>query len=115
MEQKEARLAGDYSRSLARQANDMRDVALALESSKVAQSLRVLTKPPSMKHTMRKAGVALILTPDPVTTVAGVALVGASLGMRGGDPASIGTLAREVSLLRSDLEDLSTDLASITI
>ncbi len=113
--QKDAKLTKEYARSLARQANEMRGVATALDDKKVASSLRALTKPPSMKRTMRKVGVALILTPDPVTTAAGVALVGASLGLPGGDPASIGTLAGEAARLRTDLEDLGADLESLSI
>ncbi len=50
--------------------------------------------------------------PDPVTTVAGAAVIAGSFALRGGEPASLKTLADETAEAFSDLRALSLDLAS---
>jgi hypothetical protein len=53
---------------------------------------------------MKKAGVALILAPDPVTGVAGVALVVTSFALKGKEPASLAHLAQEAKKILRDME-----------
>jgi hypothetical protein len=56
---------------------------------------------------MRKAGVALILAPDPFTGVAGVALVASSFVLKSKEPASLGNLASETRRILRDLGSLT--------
>jgi hypothetical protein len=56
---------------------------------------------------MRKAGIALIVTPDPFTSVPGVALLASSLVMKRREPASLGTLARETRKVLREIQSLN--------
>ncbi len=87
-------------------------MASSLTSDEAARSMRDLNHPPSVKKTMRKVGVALAVAPDPLTTVAGVALFAGSFAMRG-EPATLRTLAEELDSQISELSAL--DLGTLTL
>ena len=52
---------------------------------------------------MRKAGIALIAAPDPVTTVAGAGLLASSYALKK-EPASLTNLAMETRKVLRDLQ-----------
>ncbi len=92
--------------SVSRLANDMVHVAGAVDTRPLKRQLRDLTKPPSLSGGMRKAGIALILAPDPITGVPGVALLASSLVMKRGEPASLGSLAQETRRVLREIQSL---------
>jgi len=100
--------------SLSRRSGDATAVTSSLHDPEVSRSLRAVTKPPSMKRTLRTVGVALIITPDPFTTAIGAAMVGASFATRN-EPASLGTLAKETCECFSGLGSIARDLESLSI
>ncbi len=108
----EAALAKAKCESLGRISRDWAGVASSLEAEDSFRSVRDLTHPPSMKKTMRTAGVALAVAPEPFTTVAGVALVAASFAMKD-EPSTLKCIARELGRQTSELSDL--DLGDLTI
>ena len=109
---KGAELAKSRGESLMRISKDWVDVASSLESKKAARSFRDLNHPPAVKKAMRSAGIALAVAPEPVTTVAGVALVAGSLAMKD-EPATLRSMGKE---LESQISELSTSgLKDLTI
>ena len=96
-------LARSKSESLKRVSKDAVDVASSLGSKDTARSLRDLNHPPTMKKAMRSAGIALAAAPEPVTTVAGLALVAGSYAIKK-EPATLNSMMDE---LRHELSELS--------
>ncbi len=109
---REAALARSQCDSLRRISKDWVDVASSLEADELTRSIRDLSHPPSMKKTMRTAGIALAVAPEPFTTVAGVALVAGSFAMRD-EPATLKSIADELSRQMSEISDF--DLGDLTI
>ena len=93
--------------SIARVASERAHVAEAASTSSLKRDLNGLTHPPSLSGNMRKAGVALIVTPDPFTGVPGVALLAASFVAKRKEPANIGDLASETRRVLRDIQSLS--------
>lgn len=93
--------------SFARIAEAKADVAASLETTKVQSHMRGLMKPGSPSSAMKKAGVALIVTPDPITAVPGAALIAASYASKRNDPSSIEDLALETKKILRDIKSLS--------
>ena len=56
---------------------------------------------------MRKAGIALIVTPDPISGVPGVALLTSSFIMKRKEPASLESLAKETRRVLREMQSLS--------
>lgn len=102
-------------RSLARITEDFGRVGSALDSKETSNRLRNVTKPPSLAGTMRKVGIALIVMPDPPTTVAGAALVAGSFVMKGREPASLADLMAEAAKGFGELGSLQFDLSTLSI
>jgi hypothetical protein len=99
--------------SLKRMSRDGVDVSQALDSAETGRDLRRLTHPASLGSTMRKAGIALALAPEPFTTAAGVAMVAGSFVIKRRDPASLGDLAYESARQLGDL--FSVSLADLSL
>jgi hypothetical protein len=55
---------------------------------------------------MRKAGIALVLTPDPISGVPGVALLASSFVMKKREPASLESLAQETRKALQEIRSL---------
>ena len=104
------KLAKARSASLKRDAEDWVRVASSLKSEEGAKRLRDLSHPPHIKKTMRNTGLALAVAPDPVTTVAGVALFAGSFAVRR-EPATLKSVGDELKAQVSELRTLSRDLA----
>ena len=111
---REAELVRAQCSSLRRVSKDWIDVVTSLEAKDAARSVRDLTHPPSVKKTMRAAGIALAVAPEPFTTVAGVALVAGSFAMRG-EPATLQSVAEELRSQMSAISDLNLGDLSISI
>jgi hypothetical protein len=103
---KEKRILRSATDSLSRIAEAKTEVAKGLDATSVARHVQKLTKPNSPSAAMKKAGVALIVAPDPVTGVAGVALVASSFVLKGKEPASLAHLAQEARRVLRDVESI---------
>jgi len=66
-------------------------------------ALRQVAKPNSISKTMRKAGIGLILAPDPITAVPGAILLGASVAMRGKEPLTPVSVFNEARKLLAEI------------
>ncbi len=110
MDSREAALAKARCESLDRISKDWVEAATALEAKDAARSVRDLTHPPSVKKTLRTAGVALAVAPEPFTTVAGVALVAGSFVMKR-EPLTLKSVAEELRCQTSELSGFLKDLA----
>ncbi len=102
-------------RSFGRIADDYSSVAESLDSEETSRAITRVTKPASLTGMMRSTGIALALAPEPVTTVAGVALVAASFAAKGREPASLSTLRDEALAGFDGLESLRDELSSLTL
>lgn len=109
---REAELVRARCNSIRRTSKDWVDVASSLEAKDASRSVRDLTHPPSVKKTMRATGVALAVAPEPITTVAGVALVAGSFAVKG-EPATLKTVAEELRSQMPAVSDL--DLGDLNI
>lgn len=78
-------------------------VAACLGDPETSERLRQVARPNSISRTLRKAGVALILAPDPITAVPGAMMLGASLAARRRDPLSPTSVVEETRKLLSEL------------
>ena len=92
--------------SAKRLAHDCSGVCGSLQSTRVARSLKLVTSPPTLTVALRNTGIALALAPEPVTTVVGIALVGASMGAKSREPSSLTTLRAETSSVLDELKSL---------
>jgi hypothetical protein len=100
-------------RSLQRLAKDYEVIADSIDGEETARSLRRVTHPTTLTGTLRTTGIALAVAPEPFTTVAGVALLGASLATKRREPASLATLQVELTKVMSSIKSISTDLSAL--
>jgi hypothetical protein len=100
---RQARLLKDKAASVARVLKDRGDVAVVLGDKKTTSALKALVKPNSPSKTLRKAGVAFILAPDPVTAVPGLVMLGASFALKNRDPMSVSSLFAEARKLLEEI------------
>jgi len=92
--------------SASRLIRDRAEVAGNINSSQVTKRVESVTNPRSPRSAMRKAGIALIAAPDPVTTVAGAGLLASSYALKK-DPANLANLALETRKILRDLQSFS--------
>ncbi|MDG6899770.1 MAG: hypothetical protein JRN59_04605 [Nitrososphaerota archaeon] len=90
--------------SLVRVAEAKSEVAKKTEASNLARHVEGLTKPKSPSSTMKKAGIALIAAPDPVTGVAGVALLASSFALKNKEPTKIADIATETRKILREIQ-----------
>lgn len=90
--------------SLTRISRAKSEVASGLDASGISRHVGRVTKPGSPGSAMKKAGVALIAAPEPLTGVAGVALVASSLVMKRNEPASLSSVARETRKILREMQ-----------
>ncbi len=55
---------------------------------------------------MKKAGVVLMLSPDPITDIPGVALLASAYLLKKKEPSSVGTLVHEARKILREIESL---------
>jgi hypothetical protein len=97
-----AQLLRSSASSAARILNERTEVAGRLADAGTRDRLRQVVKPNSLSKTMRKAGIALVLAPDPITAVPGAVMLGASLATRGREPLSPASVLSETRKLLSE-------------
>ncbi|MDA4114294.1 MAG: hypothetical protein OK474_09630 [Thaumarchaeota archaeon] len=100
------RLAKARVDAFARASQDRRSVAMSMADSATGEKLRMVVKPPNISGSLRKAGIVLLLTPDPFTAIPGTALLGASYAMKRRQAADLGSLARETARTMQTIRDL---------
>lgn len=82
------------------------DVARTIGSKGVKQTLDRVTKPKSLSGGMRKAGLLLVASPDPITDIPGIALLASSYIVRKREPANLTHLVSEARKLVRDIQSL---------
>jgi len=97
------------TRSLVRTSHDRAQVARSLSTTETKERLGQVVKPNSISRTLRKAGVAVLLSPDPLGPIAdipGAVLLGASYMMKKGEPESAESLLRATRSMLRDLQEI---------
>jgi len=92
--------------SVSRLVDEKVQVASATEASRLKWHFDNVTKPPSLSGGLRKAGIALIVTPDPFTGVPGVAMLASSFVVKRKEPASLSTLGLETRRILREIQSL---------
>ncbi|MDG6914524.1 MAG: hypothetical protein JRN03_02355 [Nitrososphaerota archaeon] len=92
--------------SAVRIAADKKEVAAGLADKRTRDALKQVKRPNSVSGTLRKAGVALILAPDPITAVPGVVMLGASVAAGRKKPLSSDSVYEEAQQIISELDSL---------
>ncbi|MDG6953844.1 MAG: hypothetical protein JRN33_02525 [Nitrososphaerota archaeon] len=100
----EKELLRSTAQSLQRISRSKSEVASGLDSSAISRQVERVTKPGSPGAAMKKAGVALIAAPEPLTGVAGVALVASSFAIKGKEPASLASIAQETRKILREIQ-----------
>jgi len=95
-------MVGAYVRA----SQDKVDAARVISDRTASRAISLAVKPPRVASSLRKAGVLLILTPDPLTAVPGVAMIGASLAMRRREAAGLAELVNETAKTMRDLQSM---------
>ena len=103
----EKKLVRSVADSLTRVAEAKSNFAASIDASDVISHVNKLSKPGSPSSAMKKAGVALLVAPDPVTAVPGAALLAASFAAKRKDPTKLDDLAAETRKILRDIESLS--------
>ncbi|MDA4128556.1 MAG: hypothetical protein OK422_03760 [Thaumarchaeota archaeon] len=107
IDKKGTHVAKSMVRSISRVAEDRGHVGTTLAQKDVKSSLEQLVRPRSLAGGMKKAGVALLLAPDPITDVAGIALLASAYVAKDRDPASVKNVVHEARKLLRDMESLN--------
>lgn len=68
-----------------------------------SKALKQVVKPNSVSKTLRRAGIGLILAPDPLTAVPGAIMLGASLVARGREPLSPASVLNETRKILAEI------------
>jgi L-aminopeptidase/D-esterase-like protein len=89
--------------SAIRVLKEREEVAKRLADAETTKRLKEVAKPNSLSRTLRKTGVALILAPDPITTVTGAMMLGASFATRGRQPLSPASVFEETRKLLAEI------------
>lgn len=74
-----------------------------LADAETRERMKQVVRPNSISKTLRKAGLALILAPDPITAVPGVMMLGASLAMKGREPLTPASVFEETRKLLDEM------------
>jgi len=101
--EREVRLAKARVEAYVRTSSDRVEVASKLADTATKERLRMTIKPPKISGTLRKSGAALLLAPDPLTAIPGAILLGASVVMKGRDPAGLEELAKQTQRTMREL------------
>jgi hypothetical protein len=102
----QARLAKARVSAYARTSHDRLGTAASVSDSATSEKLRNVVRPPDVSKSLRAAGAALLIPPDPFTDIAGVALLGAAYAMRARKPMSIESMLAETRKTMRDLQAL---------
>lgn len=95
------------AQSLSRVANEKKAVNTSLAGGAVKEALEGVAHPKSIAGGMKKAGMALMLLPDPITDVPAAALLASSYFLKKKEPSSVKSLVSEARKILRDVESLS--------
>lgn len=84
---------------------DRQSAARSLGDPETKDKLRQVVRPNSISRTLRKAGVALLLSPDPITDIPGAIMLGASIAAKKKDPMSASSVLEEARKLMSEIDE----------
>jgi hypothetical protein len=82
------------------------EVATSVGDAETRARMRQVAKPNSVSSTLRKAGVALVLAPDPITAFPGAVMLGASFATKKRKPLSPASVFEETRKLLSEMGSL---------
>ena len=105
----QAKLVRSRADSLTRTSQERAHVAKSLSNAETRKRLDDVVKPSSISKTLKKVGIMILLSPDPLGPIAdipGAVLLSASYLMKGREPASIESVFRETQLVLDDLQPL---------
>ena len=103
----EKRIVRSVADSISRLNDARAQVASSVNTEQVAKHINDVAKPSSPSSSLKKAGVALIVVaPDPVTNVAGAALIATSFALKHKDPTKLDDLAVETRKILRDIQSL---------
>lgn len=102
-------LAKAVADSYVRRCHDNVQVARAVASPDTSKRLRDVVRPPKTASSLRKAGTLLILAPEPISLVPGLAMVGASFAMKRREPADLNDLVKETARIMRELQSLANN------
>ena len=94
---------------LVRTSQDTTQVARSLSNGETKRRLNHVVKPNSASKTLRKVGMAVLLSPDPLGPIAdipGAVLLGASYAMKKREPESIESVFKATRSLLQELQPL---------
>jgi hypothetical protein len=83
--------------SLSRTLDDRKQVGLAICTRETKATIKPVTDPNSRAKTIRAAGIALCVAPDPITDVPGVALIASSYLLKDKEPADLKSIHKELA------------------
>jgi len=78
-------------------------VAERLADSDTRDGLKQVARPNNISKMMRKAGIGLILAPDPISAVPGAIILGASFATRGREPLTPTSVFNETRKLLAEI------------
>ena len=78
-------------------------LAGVLADKESRNSLRQVARPNSISRTLRKAGVTLMLSPDPLTDIPGAIMLGASVVTRNKEPLRPASVFAETRKLLAEM------------
>jgi hypothetical protein len=81
-------------------------VAACIANHDTRQSLRQVVKPNSISKTLRRAGIGLILAPEPISAVPGAIMHGASFATRRREPLTPASVFNETRKLLAEMSSL---------
>jgi hypothetical protein len=100
--------------SAKRVCGDYKGMSDALDMKQTDISLRRLTNPGSRNGAIRKAGIALAIAPEPITTAAGLVMIAGSYAMKSREPANLADMVKQTRKTLSDLSSLSLESLSFS-
>jgi len=81
-------------------------VACSVTDPRTKERLTQVARPNCISKTLRKAGVTLMLSPDPITDVPGAIMLGASFVTRKNNPLSPASVLDETRKMLSEISSL---------
>lgn len=103
----EKRIVRALAGSISRLHEARTQVASSVDTTHISRRVKDVSKPNSPSASLKKAGVALVVAaPDPVTDVAGAALIATSYALRRKEPTKLEDLAAETRRILRDMQSL---------
>ena len=103
----EKRIVRALAGSISRLHEARTQVASSVDTTHISRRVKDVSKPNSPSASLKKAGVALVVAaPDPVTDVAGAALIATSYALWRKEPTKLEDLAAETRRILRDMQSL---------